>query len=415
MLNKLMILLFLSGFFFAEDTLTWEECVKEAVKNNPDLKSAKEKIFQAEKDLLVIQSGGVLQVSGSISQSNSFPLTSGTYSMSSGYSLSGRYLLYDGNKYSFDVAAAKERINAAKFSYEAVSASVRYSLRSAFLDLFKTGQLVIITGDIKKRRKENYDMVKLSYDAGREHKGSVLLAEANLLQADYEVTAAKRNLDLASTKLIGHLGRKNEATIKAVSEIDLKYDQKEKPDLKKLVENCPSYKQSLSQKFIADYNLKSARTSFFPQVSLSAGAGKNASNFAWDIPDLSAGISVSLDLFDGGRRTAQVEKAASLILQADFDLIASSFDLEAALFNSWINFQNASDQAGVRKKFLEATTERAKIAEIQYSNGLIAFDNWIIIEDDLVNSKKSLLDAQINSLSAENSWLNAKGETLESK
>jgi len=415
MLNKLMILLFLSGFFFAEDTLTWEECVKEAVKNNPDLKSAKEKIFQAEKDLLVIQSGGVLQVSGSISQSNSFPLTSGTYSMSSGYSLSGRYLLYDGNKYSFDVAAAKERINAAKFSYEAVSASVRYSLRSAFLDLFKTGQLVIITGDIKKRRKENYDMVKLSYDAGREHKGSVLLAEANLLQADYEVTAAKRNLDLASTKLIGHLGRKNEATIKAVSEIDLKYDQKEKPDLKKLVENCPSSKQSLSQKFIADYNLKSARTSFFPQVSLSAGAGKNASNFAWDIPDLSAGISVSLDLFDGGRRTAQVEKAASLILQADFDLIASSFDLEAALFNSWINFQNASDQAGVRKKFLEATTERAKIAEIQYSNGLIAFDNWIIIEDDLVNSKKSLLDAQINSLSAENSWLNAKGETLESK
>ena len=108
-----------------------------------------------------------------------------------------------------------------------------------------------------------------------------------------------------------------------------------------------------------------------------------------------------------------MERAASAIIQAEFDLISSAFDLEVALFNTWINLKNSLDLVGVRNKFLEATKSRAEIAEVQYLSGLIAFDNWTIIEDDLVNSKKSLLDAQINSLSAENAWLNAQGKALE--
>ena len=413
MFKKMILLILFTGASFAGETLTWDACVKEALAGNPDLRSAREKIFQAEQDLLSAQSGGALQVSGSVSQSNSLPLSTGTYSASSGYSLSGRYLLYDGNQYSFDVAAARERVNAARFSYENVSASVRYNLRAAFLDLFKTEELVKITEDIQKRRKENYDMVRLSYDAGREHKGSVLLAEANLAQAAYETAAAKRNLELASVRLVRQLGRKEETRVSVTAELSLQTVQKEKPDFKKLVETVPSYKQSLAGKKAAEYNLKSAQAAFSPQVSLSGSAGKNASNFAWDVPDLSAGISVSMSFLDGGKKTSAVDKAASSILQADFDLIGASFDLEISLFNSWLNLQNATDQVGVRKKFLEATKERAGIAEVQYSNGLIAFDNWTIIEDDLVNSKKTLLDSEINSLSAENSWLNAKGSPLE--
>jgi len=405
--------MFMTGSIFAATPLRWEDCVKEALSNNPDLKSAKEKIFQAEQDLLTVQSGGALQASASVSQSNSFPLTSGTYSASSGYSLSGRYLLYDANKYTFEVSAAKEKVKAAGFSYETVSGAVRYGLRAAFLELFNTQELINITEDIKKSRKENYDMVKLSYDAGREHKGSVLLAEANLLQAEYEVKAARRNLELSSAKLIRQLGRKDDTPVKVAAELNLKNILKEKPELKILAEKNPSYKQTLAQKALAEYNLKSARAAFAPQVSLTGSARRNVSNFAWDVPDLSAGISVSLQLLDGGSRTAAVNKATSVILQADFDLFTAAFDLEVALLNSWINFQNTLELAGVKKKFLEATKERAAIAEVQYANGLTTFDNFTIIEDDLVNSKKALLNAQINYLNAENSWLNARGVVLD--
>ncbi len=57
--------------------------------------------------------------------------------------------------------------------------------------------------------------------------------------------------------------------------------------------------------------------------------------------------------------------------------------------------------------------ERATISEAQYSSGLISFDNWIIIEDDLVMAKKSYLEVQANALLAEANWIQAKGGTIE--
>ncbi|MDD4202596.1 MAG: TolC family protein, partial [Candidatus Omnitrophica bacterium] len=41
------------------------------------------------------------------------------------------------------------------------------------------------------------------------------------------------------------------------------------------------------------------------------------------------------------------------------------------------------------------------------------FDDWIIIEDNLVNAEKSFLDAQASMLIAEAYWIQAIGGTLD--
>ena len=83
------------------------------------------------------------------------------------------------------------------------------------------------------------------------------------------------------------------------------------------------------------------------------------------------------------------------------------------LEETWMTMQNAMETVAVQKKFLRAAEERAKIAQAQYSNGLISFDNWIIIEDDLVGAKKAFLDAQANAYIAEAEWIQAQGGTLD--
>ena len=62
---------------------------------------------------------------------------------------------------------------------------------------------------------------------------------------------------------------------------------------------------------------------------------------------------------------------------------------------------------------LEAAQERARIAEAEYSTGFITYDDWTIIEDNLVSAKINHLNAQANALLAEANWIQAKGETLE--
>ncbi|MFH1888805.1 MAG: TolC family protein, partial [Candidatus Omnitrophota bacterium] len=128
----------------------------------------------------------------------------------------------------------------------------------------------------------------------------------------------------------------------------------------------------------------------------------------WD-----AGLSLSLPLFEGGLKTAQLEQAKALFKQYEADERSAKDAAIYILEETWAALQDTVDSVVVEEKFLEATQERSNIAEAQYSLGLIQFDNWTIIEDALVQSKKSLLNARANSLLAEANWIQAKGETLE--
>jgi outer membrane protein TolC len=79
----------------------------------------------------------------------------------------------------------------------------------------------------------------------------------------------------------------------------------------------------------------------------------------------------------------------------------------------WTQLQDAVDNIEVQKKSLDAARERAKIAEAEYSIGLMTFDNWIIIEDGYVNAKTNFLNTETNALTAEANWIQAKGGTLD--
>ncbi|MDD5566500.1 MAG: TolC family protein, partial [Candidatus Omnitrophica bacterium] len=125
------------------------------------------------------------------------------------------------------------------------------------------------------------------------------------------------------------------------------------------------------------------------------------------------GLTLSFPIFEGGLKQAELSQARAQYNQAQADERSSRDSVIVALEQTWAALQDALETVGLQKKFLEAAEERAKIAEAQYSLGLIQFDNWTIIEDDLVGTKKAFLNAQANALLAEANWIQAKGETLE--
>jgi outer membrane protein TolC len=81
--------------------------------------------------------------------------------------------------------------------------------------------------------------------------------------------------------------------------------------------------------------------------------------------------------------------------------------------NTWTTLENAIENVDVTRIALEAAMEREKIAGAEYSLGLITYDNWIIIENNLVSAKKALISSQRDALLAEANWVQAKGGTLD--
>ena len=396
----------------AEEMLTWEDCVDEALKNHPDLVSAMEKVKQARADKDITLSTALPQISSQASGKTSKSVTGQTQDSYS-YSVTGKQAVFDGFKTASDIGAASETINAKNYDYAVTSSNIRLNLRTAFVTLLRAQQLTSLTEEIGSRRKQNLELVQLRYEAGREHKGALLTAQADLAQAEFEVAQAKRNLSFAQRELTKELGRGEKVPIKAKGTFDIKEVNRREPDFESLADTTPFLKELIAQKEIARFNYSSAQADFFPQVYLNGSLGRTSSSWPPQDDEWSGGLTVSFPIFEGGSRIAKVSKAKSQLNQAHADERSGRDSVILTLEETWKNFHDAIDTVSVKKKFLEATQERAKIASAQYSTGLIAFNDWIIIEDNLVSAKKAYLDAQANLLIAEANWIQAKGGTLD--
>ncbi len=400
-----------TGNFVYGEVLTWQDCLREALQNNPDLLSAKEKINQALEERAITKSAAFPQITTGLSSKKSRTTTrdeSNTYS----YNLTGKQLLFDGFKTIYDIKSASLSMRAAEYEYREISAVVWFNLREAFVNLLKAQKLVSLTEEIAERRRKNLELVKLRYEAGREHKGALLTTQADLAQAEFEVTQAERKLVLAQRKLLKELGKADFSPISVKGEFDIKVE-KAIPDFERLVFDIPEFKKAVVCKEMAGFNLKSARADFSPEVSLNSSVGRTSSDWPPDDEEWSVGVSVSFPLFEGGSRIAQVSKARSQLKEKEAEEKSVKDRLIFTLQEAWTEFQDAFDKVNVQKKYLEAAKERAKIASAQYSTGLISFDDWTIIEDNLANAQKAYLNAQAEAMIAQAWWIKVKGGTLE--
>lgn len=415
--QRISYLLMIVFFLFArvgnaQETLTWEDCLKEAAENHPDLIIAYEEITQSKGDKTIAASSLFPQISADAAISTSHFKHSGS-SKSSSYGVSGEQLIFDGLKTVNDTRAASENIKAAKESYRFASSQVRWRLRTAFIGLLRAQSLVKITEDIRQIRKQNWELIKLRYESGMEHRGAFLTADANLAQAEFDIKSAKRAVEVAQQELIKELGRSEFSSIEVNGNFAVEADIEEKPDFVKIADKHPNLLKAVAQENAALWNVKSSKGDFLPTVSVNGDLGKSGSSWPPDEFGSGAGLRISLPIFSGGVRVARLSQAKSLYRQLQANERGTKDGLLVALRASWNDFEDAVDNIDVEKKFMAATEERSKISESQYSVGLISFDNWTIIQDDLVRQKKSLLDAQANALLAQANWIEAQGETLE--
>jgi outer membrane protein TolC len=398
------------------EELTWQQCVDEALANNPGLIAAKASLDRARANSWTTFGNALPQVSvsGGYGKSGTEPL-GGPFSYGESYSanLSARQMVFDGLKTFQNMLKAGEDVKASEMSYKEASASARMQLVQAYAGLMKAQELVKISGEILGLRKKQLADIKLRYQAGREHKGSLLSVEADLMQAESDNSQARENLGLAKKSLANTLGRTTEEGLAVKTDFSAATDPAITPDFEKLYDENPGLLMLVAQKNAAANSAGAAISAFLPSISVSAGVGRSAGSLPLEDTHWSIGVNASMSLFDSGILIAQSCAAQASLKQAEALLKQGQLDTMLSLKQAWQDYKNASDNLAVQKKYLQANDERAKISDAQYRNGLLTFDNWTIIQNSLVSSRKSYLNAQAGLLTAEAAWIKAKGGTLE--
>jgi outer membrane protein TolC len=396
----------------AQEVLTWQDCVKESLQNHPDLISAKEVVNQFKANKLTAISVMLPQISTQVSESViKAPQSSQTNA--SFYGITGQQLLFDGFKTPFNIAAATKNVTASQYNYDVTSSNIRLRLRTAFISLLSAQELLAITKDIASRRKQNADLVKLLYEGGMENRGSLLTAEANLAQAEFNIVQSERAITVAQQQLTKEMGRAAASPIQVTGNLEVTNGKRERPNFEALATTNPSLENLSSLTEAAQFSLKSAKAEFFPTISANAAAGRIDTTWPPHNNEWSAGLTLTFPIFEGGSRWADVSKAKAVLNQAKATERSGRDGVILTLTQTWTVWQNAVDAVAVQKEVLQATEERSKISRVEYTNGLLSFDNWTIIEDNFAQAQTSLVAAQANAFIAEAQWIQAQGGTLD--
>ena len=395
-------------------TMDWQKCLEEAVRQNPSLASARAQVAQAVEQVAETRSALLPELSGRASWSHSKSSgESGSDRYS--YSISGDQLIFDGLDSWYRTGRQQQNLLSSRYSYRLTSASVRQSLREAYIDLIESQELLTMSEEIARRRKQQLDMVQLRYEAGNEHRGSLMTSQANLADARFDVDKARRDILLAQRNLSREIGRATFTPITVEGSLVSPPVPAQIPPIEEIARVHPSTRQQEALLEAAEYDLKSARAGFFPSIRASASLGRSGDEWPPDSESWSTGVSLSLPIFTGGSRLAEVNKSEAALTEQKEDARETWNDTIYYLEHAWKSLLDEDARVGIQKQYLEADEERAKIAEAQYATGLLSFDNWIIIEDNLVSTRKSDLSSRADALRAWAEWEYRTGLTMESE
>lgn len=412
--QRILIFLIVTYFApaFAMETLSFDECVKESLEANPELLAAQRLVQSNQFQVRASYFNFFPQVSGNLSldysnATNSTITASRTNGWNFQSTLQAKQNFFSGfaDKARVDLAAANRQ--SAEADLETIKAKISLELKSAFAGLRYAQDLVELTDDIIKRREANLKLISLSFDSGRENKGSVSLSSAYLEQARLENFQARNALSLASVRLAKVLGRDASDDLRVSGTLALSMPPLE-PDFNELALLTPSYLKFEAQEKAAVASRLSARAGFFPSVDFASTFGAN-SDFSNSNLFATVGLSVGIPIFNGGRDFYGYRAANQSLIAASYTKRKVQTEATTQLASAYFAFAESIQRVHADRSFLEAQVTREKIARAEYNNGLITFFAWDLIENDFIARQKAVLASEQNRIVAEATWENAQG------
>jgi outer membrane protein len=400
-------LVVLNGNALAEQPMTLLDCITQARENNPKLVQLKTSIEQSRTGITSAYSSFYPSVSLSSSYRNNEDPSGGrrsSYSSGIGMSLP----LYQGGNIRAGVKIAKTRVMMAEENYRQGEDEVILSVKEAFFKILLRQEQITLADDVLKRRKEDLVLIRLKYDAGRESSPAVKEAEASLLQSEYDKEQAEKELILAQIELNQLVGRPR----RAETSIEYEDEKIEFPPLETLIDQAKVQRPDmLSERANSDVlkaQITQAKSSYLPKVSLSSSYGWGGNDFFKQTGDWSAGVSLSLPIFEGFSTQAKVKEANLSLKEQDSRIQALELQIEEEIEQAYSNWELAGKVIEVYDKTLQAAREIYQLTKLQYEQGLTSYFFLQQKESDLANAESRYINALYNQRVSiarlENTW-----------
>ncbi|WP_460928710.1 efflux transporter outer membrane subunit [Pseudomonas sp. MC6] len=163
-----------------------------------------------------------------------------------------------------------------------------------------------------------------------------------------------------------------------------------------LLERRPDIASAERSVIAANANIGVAKAAYYPDLSLSLSGGYSSStsqnlvslpNRFWSV-----GPKLALPLFDGGIRSAEVERTEAVYDQTVAKYRQTVLDGFREVENYLVQLKVYEDEAAVRQEALDAARDSLRLTENQYKAGLIAYIDVVVVQATALSNERSVLN-----------------------
>ncbi len=161
-----------------------------------------------------------------------------------------------------------------------------------------------------------------------------------------------------------------------------------------------------TQKKLQQYNLQYYKWSFLPNVSAYGNYNLNFLNnqfaklYSATYPNSFAGLTLSVPIFQGGKRLYQIKTAEYQIVQADNDIKSQQNFINTQYQKAMSSYKSNLYNFFNLKENLALANDVYNIIQLQYRSGVKAFLDVIVAESDLRTAQINYYNALYQVLSS---------------
>ncbi|RLD63750.1 MAG: hypothetical protein DRI95_11350 [Bacteroidetes bacterium] len=344
--------LIISNLTIAQDTLTLEKAIKITLDNNFGIKIAKNNVesmkntaIPANANLLprIDLSAGVNYSDNTIQTDMGETQQNATLT-NTGISLS--YTLFDGRANINNYKKLKEMVSASELQSRLSVESAIYQLINAYYTAVINYENLLVYSNMLDVSRRRYERAKVNKEYGKSSGLELLNSEVdynndsiNYLNAINTLDKSKRNLNMLMSR---------EPSIPFNTEAKLiEFQLYILPEIKnEAIENNVSYNLISNTLKQDELELKISKGAYSPVLSVNTSYGYNQSveyfGLQLDNPNanLTAGLSLRFNIFDGGRKRKQIQNAQISIDNTQLHLEDEKIQLFTDIENSFANYEH---------------------------------------------------------------------------
>ncbi|MCK9396158.1 MAG: TolC family protein [Methylobacter sp.] len=416
-------------------SFTLEQAIDYALTNNPDLKIAAERVGQAEAQLGVALSAFYPQITAKVgyehsnnpAQVFSMIVSQRQYSADQninnpGYrqnfrpEIIGKLSLFRGGQDYQNSKAAELGIDAAEFErstvrnalIEAVTASYYAYLAAQEAHKVAQDSILAIASELKQ--------TKLRYESGTVLKSDVLSLEVQSAEAQSAEIRAANGIELSKTGIATLLGLSTDQPFTVAPSSSMLPKPALTASFNDLLELAmtqrPEIKAAASQVEISQRRLKKEQGAYLPKADAYVSYGQNSQNpgFSSSKDNVTAGVSVEMDLFSGLETKNRVSAAERKAAEARETERKTKLAIEQEVKVAYLKLEEALARLRVTEASVLSANEALRLVNEERRAETVTVTRYIESEVARNKAQSNTIAARYDALGAEAALKKAIGD-----